>query len=82
MRAKRSARVMAFRPAAVLFIALGKVTPEKRIREAVRALAAMSEAVPDAHLLLAGESVDYYDPIADARALGVERQGLRRGICL
>ena len=57
---------------AVLFIALGKVTPEKRIREAIRALAAMREAVPDAHLLLAGQTVDYYDPISDARALGVE----------
>ena len=61
-------------PHAVLFVALGKVTPEKRIREAVRALAAMSEAVPDAHLLLAGESVDHYDPITDARALDVEHK--------
>ena len=60
------------RAGAVLFIALGKVTPEKRIREVVRALAAMSEAVPDAHLLLAGETVDYYDPISDARAFGVD----------
>ncbi len=59
---------------AVLFIALGKVTPEKRIREAIRALAAMSEAVPDAHVLLAGDTVDYYDPLADARALGVEHK--------
>ena len=59
---------------AVLFIALGKVTPEKRIREAIRALAAMSEAVPDAHVLLAGESVDYYDPLSDARALGLENK--------
>ena len=57
--------------ASVLFVAFGKVTPEKRIIEAVRGLAAMTAAVPDAHLLIAGESVDYYDPIAVARNTGV-----------
>ena len=55
----------------VLFVAFGKMTPEKRIVEAVRGLAAMSAAAPDACLLLAGESVDYYDPIAVARDMGV-----------
>ena len=71
MRATESAGVMASRQTSVLFVAFGKVTPEKRIVEAVRGLAAMSAAVPDAHLLLAGESVDYYDPIAVARDMGV-----------
>jgi glycosyltransferase involved in cell wall biosynthesis len=56
----------------VLFVAFGKVTPEKRIVEAIRGLAAMSEAVPDAHVLLAGETVDYYEPISIARDLGVQ----------
>ncbi len=56
---------------AVLFIAFGKVTPEKRVREAMRAMAAVSEAVPNAHLLLAGETVDYYDTMDDARSLGL-----------
>ena len=57
---------------AVLFMAFGKVTPEKRIDEAIRALASMTEAVPNAHVLLAGETVDYYDVKTTARALGVE----------
>ena len=56
---------------AVLFVAIGKVTPEKRIRESIRALAAMSEPVPNAHLLLAGEPVDHYDPAAEARGFGI-----------
>ena len=57
---------------AVLFVAFGKVTPEKRITEAIRALASISDAVPNVHLLLAGETVDYYDVMMNARALGVE----------
>jgi glycosyltransferase involved in cell wall biosynthesis len=56
---------------AVLFVALGKITPEKRIFEAVRALATTRETVPTAHLLLAGELVDYYDPLDVARTLGI-----------
>jgi glycosyltransferase involved in cell wall biosynthesis len=58
---------------AVVFMSLGKITPEKRIREAVRALAAMADVCPLTHLLLAGETVDYYDALADARKLGVDR---------
>lgn len=56
---------------AVVFTAFGKVTPEKRIREAMRAMAAVADAVPHAHLLVAGESVDYYDMRAEAESLGV-----------
>jgi glycosyltransferase involved in cell wall biosynthesis len=55
---------------AVVFLALGKVTPEKRIREALRALASVGDAVPDAHLLVAGDVVEYYDIRAEAEALG------------
>ena len=35
---------------------LGKVTPEKRVSQAIRGLAAIAEAVPRACLLLAGEA--------------------------
>lgn len=64
---------------AVLFLALGKVTPEKRLREALDALAAIGEAVPAARLLIAGETVDYYDPIAAARALGIDNRVIVAG---
>jgi hypothetical protein len=56
---------------AVVFTAFGKVTPEKRVREALRALASVAEAAPRAHLLIAGETVDYYDLHAEAEALGI-----------
>jgi glycosyltransferase involved in cell wall biosynthesis len=58
---------------AVVFMSLGKITPEKRIREAVLALAALHESFPSVHLVLAGETVDHYDALADARKLHVER---------
>jgi glycosyltransferase involved in cell wall biosynthesis len=54
---------------AVVFTAFGKVTPEKRVREALRAFALVAEGVPQAHLLVAGETVDYYDMQAEALAL-------------
>ena len=57
---------------AVLFIAFGRVTPEKRIREAIRAFAAIQDGCPAARLLLAGECVDYYDMASEARSLGVD----------
>ena len=57
---------------AVVFTALGKVTPEKRIREAIRSLAAIAETAPDVRLVLAGEPVPTYDMRAEARRLGVE----------
>ncbi len=56
---------------AVVFTAFGKVTPEKRVREAMRAVASIAQAVPHAHLLVAGETVEYYDLEADAAALGI-----------
>jgi glycosyltransferase involved in cell wall biosynthesis len=56
---------------AVVFTSFGKVTPEKRVREAMRALAAVAETVPRARLLIAGETVDYYDLEAEAAALGI-----------
>ena len=56
---------------AVLFMAFGKVTPEKRISQAIHGLASIVESIPNLHLLLVGEAVDYYDPLGEASALGV-----------
>lgn len=56
---------------AVVFMTLGKVTPEKRIREVLRALGAIADAVPNAHVLIAGDAVEYYDMRAEAEALGL-----------
>jgi len=58
---------------AVVFTALGKITPEKRVREAVQAIAEIVEHVPRVHLLLAGEAVDYYDMAPEASRAGLER---------
>ena len=38
----------------VVFTAFGKVTPEKRVREAMRALASVIEFAPHARLLVCG----------------------------
>jgi glycosyltransferase involved in cell wall biosynthesis len=59
---------------AVVFMAFGKATPEKRIREAICAIASIAEAIPRARLLIAGETVDYYDLRAEAEALGVSER--------
>jgi glycosyltransferase involved in cell wall biosynthesis len=55
----------------VVFTAFGKVTPEKRVREAMRALASVLESAPSARLLVAGEAVDYYDLKSEAERLGL-----------
>ena len=56
---------------AVLFVAFGDVTPEKRIPQALQGLASILGAVPNVHLLLAGKPVAHYDLTVEARALGV-----------
>ena len=56
---------------AVVFTAFGKVTPEKRLREVMRALASVVAAVPHAQLLIAGETVEYYDLEVEAERLGI-----------
>jgi glycosyltransferase involved in cell wall biosynthesis len=55
----------------VVFAAFGTVTPEKRIRQAIRAVAALAPTIPGAHLLLVGETVDHYDAREEALAAGV-----------
>ncbi len=56
---------------APLLIALGVVTPEKRIPRILRALEAISARAPNAHLLLVGQTVDHLDVLEEARARGV-----------
>lgn len=58
-------------PDAVLLAAFGKVTPEKRIAETLRALAALDGGLPPWRLMLCGEPVDHYDAREDARKLGL-----------
>ena len=57
-------------PDAIIFAAFGKVTPEKRIAQALRALATLPPEMPW-HLMLCGDTVDHYDPQAEARQLGI-----------
>ncbi|MGE0449448.1 MAG: glycosyltransferase family 4 protein [Vicinamibacterales bacterium] len=56
---------------AVVFTALGEITPEKRIAQSIRAISAVARQGLPVHLLLAGGSVPFYDPLTDARACGV-----------
>ncbi len=56
----------------VIFCAFGGVTPEKRVRQALRALAAIGPGTYGAYLVLLGEPAGYYDAAADARRFGVE----------
>ena len=58
-------------PDAVLFAAFGKVTPEKRLSQALQAVAALADVDTPAHVLLCGESVDHYDARAEAQSLGI-----------
>lgn len=56
---------------AIVFAAVGRVTPEKRIGPALRALAALARDSTDVRLMLVGEAAPYYDAAAAARELGV-----------
>ncbi len=56
---------------ATVFAALGEITPEKRIPEAIRQLAAISSELPHVRLLIAGSAAGHYDALADARRHGV-----------
>jgi glycosyltransferase involved in cell wall biosynthesis len=58
--------------AGTTFVAIGLVTPEKRIPEALRAFARVAARISDARLVLVGDPVDHYDARADARALGAD----------
>ena len=56
----------------VFFAAFGLVTPEKRVPQMLRALAAIRGAAPDVRLRLVGGVTPHYDVLADARAHGVD----------
>ncbi|MFB3854960.1 MAG: glycosyltransferase family 4 protein [Vicinamibacterales bacterium] len=55
----------------VVFAAFGRVTPEKRIPAALRALREVRAYVPDARLMLVGEPAGYYDVKSEAESLHV-----------
>jgi glycosyltransferase involved in cell wall biosynthesis len=53
--------------------ALGGLTPEKRLPELLRAVAACRDTHPGVHLLLVGAAAAHYDVAADAAGLGLDR---------
>jgi glycosyltransferase involved in cell wall biosynthesis len=55
----------------ITFAAFGLVTPEKRISQILRALAAISRVAPGARLRLIGDTAPHYDVRADAEQHGV-----------
>ena len=66
-------------PEDIVFTALGGVTPEKRLPQILRALAAIGDAVPAARLVLVGAEASHYDVMRDAEACGVARRVVRAG---
>lgn len=59
-------------PDACVIGAYGGITPEKRVPQLLRAVAAQPSDVPAAHVLLVGQRASHYDVDADVRALGLE----------
>jgi glycosyltransferase involved in cell wall biosynthesis len=55
----------------LILASFGLVTPEKRVSTAIRALARLEAAGVRATYLLVGGSVPHYDPLREARELGV-----------
>ena len=55
----------------IVLAAFGGVTPEKRIPQLLRAVAAIADRHPSLHLLLVGDTVDHYDAVADAKRWGI-----------
>jgi glycosyltransferase involved in cell wall biosynthesis len=56
----------------ITFAAFGLVTPEKRVPQILRALAAIRSVAPGARLRLVGGVVPHYDVAAEAAGLGLE----------
>jgi glycosyltransferase involved in cell wall biosynthesis len=70
--AREEARKRLGLPASELLLAsFGLVTPEKRISTVLRALARLKAAGIRARYLLVGGAVPHYDPLAEARKVGV-----------
>jgi glycosyltransferase involved in cell wall biosynthesis len=70
LRADVRAR-LGMRPDAFIVLAYGGATPEKRLRAAMRAVAAARDHHPDLRLLIVGASSDSYDLVDEARAAGI-----------
>jgi len=64
-------RQLGLPPGELILASFGLVTPEKRISTAIRALARLEAAGVRATYLLVGGSVPHYDPLREARAIGV-----------
>jgi glycosyltransferase involved in cell wall biosynthesis len=56
---------------AVVFGSFGRVTPEKGLTHVLLALAQVAPVVPKLHLLVVGETPEYFDLASQARELGV-----------
>ena len=56
---------------AFVIIALGGVTPEKRVPQLLRAVAAISPRHPNVHLLFVGAAASHYDVREDAETSGL-----------
>jgi glycosyltransferase involved in cell wall biosynthesis len=56
----------------VVFACFGRVTPEKRIEQVLRAVGEARQAVGNARLVLVGEVAPYYDLAADIARFGLE----------
>lgn len=59
---------------ALLVVAFGMVTPEKRITSVLQAMRATTSIVPDVHLMLVGQGVTHLDALTEARHFGVEER--------
>lgn len=56
---------------AIVVVAVGGVTPEKRLPELIAAMAALTDTIPALHLLIVGAPAEHYDVRADAEAQGL-----------
>jgi glycosyltransferase involved in cell wall biosynthesis len=56
---------------AFVVMAVGAVTPEKRIGQIIHAVGAIADRYPQLFVMLVGQPVDYYDAAADAAAAGI-----------
>lgn len=64
---------------AVLLVAFGLVTPEKRLTVAIATLRALSDSLPQIHLLLVGQTVSHFDIHKEAQDAGVANRVIITG---
>lgn len=68
---EQARRRLGIPPESLLIASFGLVTPEKRIGTALRALARLEASGTSAVYVLVGDQVPHYDPLSDARAIGI-----------